>query len=358
MRLGLVGLPNAGKSTLFNLITGAGAEVGHYPFTTVDGSVGSVPVPDERLDPLGRVLGSDRVVPTTVSVVDIAGLVSGASEGEGLGNRFLGHIREVDAIAHVLRAFDRGDVVRAQGPLDPIGDADLVETELILADLQTVRRRLEDLRAEAKSATPEARTRVAHAERLREKLESGAYLAREDLDLTERSLADEMRLLTRLPVLYVLNTGEPEATGFEETVADLQRRGGRVISLAAAFEDELAELEPGEREMFLEDAGLTRSGRERFIRAAHDLLGLITFFTGNEKETRAWSLEEGSTALEAAGKIHTDMARGFIRAEVVEAETLLEIGSRNEARRRGLLRVEGRDYRVREGDVLQILFNA
>ncbi len=354
----MVGLPNAGKSTLFNLITGAGAEVGHYPFTTVDGSVGTVAVPDGRLEPLAAVLGSERAVPTTVSVVDIAGLVSGASEGEGLGNRFLGHIREVDAIAHVLRAFDRGDVVRAQGPLDPLGDADLVETELILADLQTVRRRLKDLHAEAKSATPEASTRLACAHGLVEKLESGAYLAREELEPAESSLADEMRLLTRLPVLYVLNTGELDAAGVERIAAELEGRGARVIAFSAAFEGELEELEPQERQAFLEDAGLTRSGRERFIREAHALLGLITFFTGNERETRAWSLEEGNTAVEAAGIIHTDMARGFIRAEVVEAEALIEIGSRSEARRRGILRVEGRDYRVREGDVLQILFNA
>ncbi len=358
MQIGLVGLPNAGKSTLFNMVTKAGAETGHYPFTTVDRNVGRVPVPDPRLEAIRRILGSARAVPATVSVVDIAGLVPGASKGEGLGNRFLGHIREMDAIAHVLRCFDRADVVRSEGALDPVADADLVETELILADHDTVLRRLEAFRVAAKSAHPQALARVRTAEALLGRLEEGEYLGRSALSPEERSMAADMNLLTILPVLYVLNAGDPEGMGSDPAVQMLESRGGAVVELSAAFEDELGELSAGERRMFLEDAGLESPGRDRFIRAAHELLGRITFFSGNEKETRAWSIGEGSSAVEAAGKIHTDMARGFIRAEVIDADSLIEIGSRSEARNRGLLRVEGRDYRVRDGDVMQILFNA
>ncbi len=357
MRIGLVGLPNAGKSTLYNMITGAGAETGHYPFTTVDQSVARVPVPDARLELLAGVLGSARAIPTTVSVVDIAGLVPGASSGEGLGNRFLGHIREVDAIAHVLRAFARSDVVR-EDPIDPLADADLVETELILADYQTVEARMEGLMNEAKTATPESRARVECAKQLLERLAAGEYLGRRALPPREESMVAEFRLLTRLPVLYVLNTMEPGDPDFLDQCEALRERGAAVVCIAAAFEEELDSLDPEERELFLDDAGLQEGGRVRFIREAHDLLGLITFFSGNEKETRAWSLRDGATAVDAAGKIHTDMAEGFIRAEVVDVDTLLALGSRAEVRRRGLLRIEGRDYRVREGDVLQILFKA
>ena len=358
MQIGLVGLPNAGKSTLFNMVTKAGAETGHYPFTTVDRNVGRVAVPDPRLEAIQRVLGSARAVPTTVSVVDIAGLVPGANKGEGLGNRFLGHIREMDAIAHVLRCFDRADVVRSEGVIDPVADADLVETELILADHETVLRRLEAFRVEAKSARPQALARVRLAEGLLGRLEEGEYLRRSSLSPEEDGLAAELNLLTILPVLYVLNAGDPGGSEFGYAAELLQQRGGVVVELSAAFEDELGELDADERQMFLEDAGLESPGRDRFIRAAHELLGLITFFSGNDKETRAWSIVEGSSAVEAAGKIHTDMARGFIRAEVIDADALIEIGSRGEARNRGLLRIEGRDYRVRDGDVMQILFNA
>ncbi len=365
MQLGIVGLPNAGKSTLFNLVSGAAAPTGAYPFTTVDSNVAEVAVPDSRLEPVACAVGSASAVPASVRIVDIAGLVRGASRGEGLGNRFLSYIREVDAIAHVVRAFERSDVSHSEGDLNPVRDVHLVEQELMIADAETLARRMGSLQKKAQSGDEDAREELTELRALADRVDAGEYLASSDIDDSLRSRARQLHLLTIRPVIYVINVDEEIIAGSEvhklhELVAPVEElaeeRGMTPLQICAGLEEELSALDDEERDIFRAEMGLERDGRDRFLRAAHEVLGLITYFTGNEKETRARSLPRGATAIEAAEKIHSDIAAGFIRADVIGAEDLVRLGSRAHARRQGLLRSEGRDYVVRDGDVIEVHF--
>jgi GTP-binding protein YchF len=340
MKVGIVGLPNAGKSTLFNALTRAGAQSAEYPFTTVDPNVAIVPVPDPRLDAVGDALGISKRVPEQIEFVDIAGLVRGAHAGEGLGNRFLGHIRDVDAVLHVVRAFENPQVAHPHGESDPVADLEAVETELLLADLESAQRRLETAEKAARSNEKQA---------VREADEWRAYVA--DLEQGRRA-PPETDLLTSKPVLVVANVGEGEALP-----GALAERGA--VAVCARDEAELAELDPEEATAMRSELGIESGALEEIVRAAYALLGLITFFTAvGRTEVRARSLGQGATAPEAAGRVHTDMQKGFVRAEVIGWRELVEAGSFARARERALLRTEGRDYVVADGDVLTIKFTS
>ncbi len=360
---GIIGLPNVGKSTLFNAITSAGAEASNYPFCSIEPNVGVVPVPDRRLDALGRVYRPQRIVPTTLEFVDIAGLVRGASRGEGLGNQFLARIREVDALAHVVRCFDDENVVHVDGSVDPARDIGVVETELILKDLETVEHRLTEAHHRAKSADKKARAEAEFLERMKRHLAAGK-LARsfEATAEDEPAWRCELHLLTGKPLLYVCNIHERDAgkedRPYVRAVADYAaKEGAPVVSISAEVEAEVAELPEGERKEFLDGLGLPEPGLSKVIRAGYGLLRLLTFFTCNAKEVHAWTVPAGTTALEAAGKVHSDFARGFIRAEVIACADLERLGSEHAVSEAGLTRMEGRDYRVQDGDVLYIRFN-
>jgi ribosome-binding ATPase len=359
MKVGIVGLPNVGKSTVFNSLTRAGAEAQNYPFTTIDPNLGVAVVPDERLDALAQAVGSKKAVPATVAFVDIAGLVRGASKGEGLGNQFLAHIRECDAVAHVVRCFVDENVAHVHGGVDPAGDVETVNTELLLADLATVERRLERVLRAAKSGDPTLRAEVAGLERLRDHLSGGAP-ARTYPD--SEALAETLRtLITAKPTLYVANVDEEslvEGNGYSSEVEKLAaREGTEAVRISAKLEAEVAELPEDEAREYLEMLGAKTPGFEGFVRAAYRVLGLITFFTFNEKECRAWTLRRGSTARRAAGRIHTDMERGFIAAEVGSWEGVVAAGSWARAREEVKVRLEGRDYVVEDGDVVLVRFN-
>lgn len=363
LSVGIVGLPNAGKSTLFNALTRAGAAVGRYPFTTIEPNTGVVAVPDARLDALARIFRPPRVVPATVTFTDIAGLVRGAHRGEGLGNQFLGHIREVDAIAVVLRGFADADITHVEGSVDPVRDFEVLELELVLADLETVSRRLDRTERTARLQRDHAEREIATLRRLREHLDSGRPARTFAVGEDEHDHLRPLFLLTAKPMLVVLNVGEERAGADEsdEIVAAVSRRaresGGDTLAISARIEAEIAELDPSDRQAFLHSLGLAEPGLDRLARAAYRLLRLVTFFTAGEKEVRAWTVPEGATIVEAAGTIHSDFARGFIRAEVVEAETLIALGSYAAVRDQGRLRIEGREYVVRDGDVIHVRFN-
>ncbi|HVL99644.1 MAG TPA: redox-regulated ATPase YchF [Egibacteraceae bacterium] len=360
LQVGIVGLPNVGKSTLFNAVSAAGAEAANYPFATIEPNVGVVPVRDERLATLARLARSAKVTPTSVEFVDIAGLVAGASRGEGLGNQFLSHIREVDAVAHVVRCFDDPDVVHVEGTVDPGRDMDVINTELLLRDLETVERR-----AERAARTARAGDKVAVAEadlltRLHAHLGAGEPARAFPGAEQARGLFRELGLLTAKPVLYVANVGEAEVGGNPHSdlvgaVAD--KEGAEAVVVSAEAEAQIAELDPAERAEFLADLGLDRSGLDQLVAAAYRLLGLVTFFTAGPTDARAWTIPEGTRAPQAAGKIHSDMERGFIRAEAIDYAVYAELGSEQAVREAGKLRVEGRDYVVRDGDVLLFRFN-
>lgn len=365
LALGLVGLPNAGKSTLFNALTRGGAAVAPYPFTTIDPNLGQVSVPDTRLAAVAAVIRPARVVPATIRFIDIAGLVRGASAGEGLGNRFLAHIREVDAIVHVVRCFaagpaDASPVAREEGDLDPVRDAEIVETELALADLEAVERSREKAASRAKAGDSAAGEQIVTLQRLAAALAQGIPVRRQRLDEPAATLASALSLLTAKPVIYVANVDEhslPEGGPLAGTLRALaDRQGAACVVLAARLEAELGDLAPEDAQAYLATLGLAEPGAVRLIRAGFALLGLVSFFTVLSDEVRAWPVPQGTTALAAAGRIHTDMARGFIRAEVIAWDALVAAGSLQGARERGALRIEGRDYPVADGDVITFRF--
>jgi GTP-binding protein YchF len=360
IKCGIVGLPNVGKSTLFNALTKAGIAAANFPFCTIEPNVGVVPVPDPRLQQLADIVRPQKVIPTSVEFVDIAGLVAGASKGEGLGNKFLAHIREVDAITHVVRCFEHGDIVHVAGKVDPIADIETIDTELCLADLESVEKALARAEKAAKAGDKDAMARREVLSRLRTGLDQGTPARALELSSAERTLVRELFLLTLKPLMYVANVREDGFEGNPHLDRVRQRaagEGAEVVAVCAAIEEELAQLDAEDQGAFLADLGLDEPGLNRVIRAAYRLLGLQTYFTAGEKEVRAWTVRRGATAPQAAGVIHTDFERGFIRAETMGFDDFLKFRGEAGCREAGRLRLEGKDYLVQEGDVLHFRFN-
>jgi GTP-binding protein YchF len=361
IRCGIVGLPNVGKSTLFNALTQAqNAAAANYPFCTIDPNVGMVPVPDARLDALADIVHPERIVPATVEFVDIAGLVAGASKGEGLGNQFLSHIREVDAIAHVVRCFESSDIVHVAGKVDPLSDIEVIDTELALADLSTVEKGLERAAKAAKSGDKDALRKKQLLERVKAHLDQVKPVRAMSLSAEEARDVRELQLITAKPVMYVANVAEGGFKGnplLERVAQRAAAEGAVTVAVCAAIEAEIAQLEAADRAGFLAELGLEEPGLDRVIRAGYQLLGLQTYFTAGEKEVRAWTVQVGATAPQAAGVIHTDFERGFIRAEVIGYADYIACRGEAGAREAGKLRLEGKEYVMHEGDVVHFRFN-
>ena len=362
MKLGIIGLPNVGKSTLFNAITKAGAEAANYPFCTIEPNIGVVTVPDKRLEVLHDIYHSKKTIYTTIEFCDIAGLVKGASKGEGLGNKFLGHIRDVSAIVHVVRCFENDNIVHVNGHIDPIDDLETINTELILSDLEMIER-AEARLSKGMKADKSLAAQMKLLERLQSWLEDGKSARSMELDDEEAAIIDSMDLLTTKPVIYaanvseddISNTDNPYVKQVEEYAA---AEGAECVSICAEIEAEMAELDDEERDAFLEELGLEESGLDKLVKASYKLLNLISFLTAGEPEVRAWTITIGTKAPQAAGKIHTDFEKGFIRAETISYDKLIECeGNLGKAREKGLIRSEGKDYIMQDGDVVNFLFN-
>ena len=363
MKLGIVGLPNVGKSTLFNAITNAGAQSANYPFCTIEPNVGVVAVPDKRLDKLAKMYEPEKFTPATIEFVDIAGLVKGASQGEGLGNKFLSNIREVDAIVHVVRCFEDSDIVHVDGSVDPARDVETINVELILSDLELLERRIEKTKKMLK-ADKKYQDELTFFERVKSALEQGLSARSVECTEDEAKLLETVALLTNKPIIYAANLSENDfKTGVEDNkflkfVEEIaSKENAKVLPISAQIEAEISELDLDEKKLFLADLGLSESGLDRLISACYDLLGLISFLTAGKPEVRAWTITKGTMAPAAAGKIHTDFERGFIRAEVVAFEDLVSCGSLSVAKEKGLVRSEGKDYVMKDGDVVLFRFN-
>ncbi len=363
MKLGIVGLPNVGKSTLFNALTNAGAASANYPFCTIDPNVGVVSVPDKRLDRLAEMYSPEKYTPAVIEFVDIAGLVKGASQGEGLGNKFLANIREVDAVVHVVRCFENNDIVHVEGSIDPMRDVETIDIELILSDLEIVERAI-DRTTKASKSDKKLLEKLSVLEKVRDALAEGKSARSIGLDDDELALIEESRLLTLKPVIYVANISEDEVGGdyvnnphYAALARHAESEGSEIIAVSAQIEAELAELDGEEKLGFLNDLGIDESGLDKLIKSGYSLLGLISFLTAGPKEVRAWTIRRGTKAPGAAGKIHSDFERGFIRAEVVAFDDLDREGDRNKVKEKGLLRSEGKEYIMKDGDVVEFLFN-
>ena len=363
MKLGIVGLPNVGKSTLFNAITNAGAQSANYPFCTIEPNVGVVAVPDKRLDKLAEMYEPEKFTPATIEFVDIAGLVKGAAQGEGLGNKFLSNIREVDAIVHVVRCFEDSDIVHVDGSVDPARDIETINVELILSDLELLERRIEKTKKMLK-ADKKYQDELTFFERVKAALEQGLSARSVECTEDEVKLLETVALLTNKPIIYAANLSENdfkagvEGNKFLKVVEDIaSKENAKVLPISAQIEAEISELDLDEKKLFLADLGLSESGLDRLIAACYDLLGLISFLTAGKPEVRAWTITKGTKAPGAAGKIHTDFERGFIRAEVVAFDDLISCGSLSVAKEKGLVRSEGKDYVMKDGDVVLFRFN-